>query len=214
MDIILYPRHNLQHFRLSFLLNHFRINFRIPILSSRPETIHLFPSNCIELSRTNTLDDKARSSPLSLSASLPLCLRFGPPLKTRCCIHDNNAVAPSFEIMRVFIDLHLDLSRHDAPPIHCGRLSHVWESHNRMVVDPTEAEWHASLTRIFLILSRGGNQTGYQTDQSSSRKIHRKEFSLSLSAKGDDELLLFERIFSRMIHWPRGDRFVPSLHLS
>lgn len=68
------------------------------------------------------------------------------------------------------------------------------------------AEWHASLTRIFLILSRGGNQTGYQTDQSSSRKIQRKEFPRRVLL-----LLLFERIFSRMIHCPRGvPSFLPS----
>lgn len=66
------------------------------------------------------------------------------------------------------------------------------------------AEWHASLTRIFLILSRGGNQTGYQTDQSSSRKIQRKEFPPL--PRRVLLLLLFERIFSRMIHCPRGER--------
>lgn len=82
---------------------------------------------------------KKISNSTQTSRSIPSVVRdSGGDVETSgCWIHDTTAVAPSFEIMRVFIDLHLDLSRHDAPPIHCGRLSRVSDSHNSFVVDPS-----------------------------------------------------------------------------
>lgn len=141
-------------------------------------------------------------------------------MKLFAASNTTTSVAPCFEIMRVFIDLHLDLSRHDPlwPVVACLR-----SSHNRCRIQRRRGVARVSRANIFNPFVQGWKPDGIPDGS----KFHAKNPPKGILSPSPSlpphrptrrttrVLLLFERIFSRMIHWPRGDPFsLLSLSLS